>query len=216
MTKWKGQAASYAPFVTLGVCVFSAMPLDAALADCTNVGVNWTCSATTVTSQTINTNGAIVTTDPGFNLTVPSGQALTIQAQGALSYTDTNSSAIVSNGSGTALYMQATNLGATPGSTTINSNGNFTGTSGIEVENSANGHSNVTLSGQITATGAGVGVQVRSGWGDININVAPAEVITSGGIGINTDQTGPGTTTINASGEVSGDNVGISGDDRLW
>jgi uncharacterized protein with beta-barrel porin domain len=164
------------------------------------------CSGANFTTQTINANNATVTTDPGFSVTAPSGNAITITGDGAQSYTDTNAAQL--SAPSEALYVRSGgDFAGTPGSVTISTNGALSGGQrGIQALNLGTGALTITANGNVT--GALFGINARSFGGNLSVTTGTDTTVSGGLSGIRAATYGTGAATITVNGDVNG---GVSG-----
>ncbi len=136
MTKWKGEAASYAPQLgtiiaraafALGTALASGLILPgAAMAGtCAGGPTAWTCSGAASAGDTMqvvaSAGSATVTTQSGFGITTAASDAINIVSAGSLTFTDANGATITGADGGIVARTNAAGL------LTITSTGTATG-----------------------------------------------------------------------------------------
>ncbi len=255
VAKYKGVAGGVAPHETAGTSLLSgfattslialaslvAMPSISLAGDCTT-GPASICSGAADaadTTQVISGTAVNVTTEPGFGLSVGSGNAMTINGVGGVTFDDSNGSTIQGNAYG--LEIENT----TSGDIVVNSNGqivgeewdaisvlNHSGTGGIAIDANdldagrrgiearlnGTGGVEITSTGTITSVWDGVVAETSAastGGVTINVNEINAQGAGGNGAGIYTANRGTGDTSITATGTISTkDGHGIQIDDN--
>ncbi|WP_119388156.1 autotransporter outer membrane beta-barrel domain-containing protein [Taklimakanibacter lacteus] len=145
-----------------------------AYADCiAGTSPAFTCSGTTVTTQTINTPDADVSTAPGFNLTAPTGDGVHIEADGHLQFNDVNASPITAT-NGTGLFVYSTgNSADNAGAITIVTDGDISGGDGDGIHaysvSQSGGPLTIAAGPGGAITGSDDGIEARNLSGDLTI-----------------------------------------------
>jgi fibronectin-binding autotransporter adhesin len=192
-------------FLLAGFCLTPA-PV---FASCTGTAPNFICSGSNTAPLAIAADKAQVTTQPGFGVASPAGEALAISGKGAIGYEDANASGLDSADSSALSVMATGNASGSPGSVTIRSNGALSGAYwGLYAMNYGSGATSVTTTGHVGSQSREAVYVVNNGT-DLTLSANSA---TGANFGLYAANYGSGDTRITASGLVTATtHVGIYG-----
>ena len=177
---------------------------ELAWAGCVNTfGVNYLCSGAETTGQVVSANNATILTSTGFGVNTSDPTALEINGLGNIYYLDSHSSNLTGQDYG--LHASANDIVPGVGSLILDLSGSlYGGIAGLRALNSSTGPTYVATTGHVE--GGLRGIEIFNASSTTDGLRLETSTVTGGNIGIDAQHLGGGTTSVSASGQVTGTN----------
>ena len=189
----------------LGSTALVSMP-EIAWAGCVNTfGVNYSCSGTETTGQVVSANNATVLTSAGFSVNTSDPAALEINGLGNIYYLDSHSSNLTGQDYGLHASADGDIAPGVHGNLILVPSGSlYGGIAGLRALNFSTGPTYVATTGHVEGGLRGIDIfNASSSTDGLRLETS---TVTGGNIGIDAQHLGDGTTSVSASGQVTGTN----------
>ncbi|CEJ10039.1 Extracellular serine protease precursor [bacterium YEK0313] len=179
---------------------------ELASAGCVNTfGVNYLCSGAETTGQVVSANNATILTSTGFGVNTSDPSALEINGLGNIYYLDTHSSNLTGRDYGLRASVDGDIAPGMSGNLILAPSGSlYGGIAGLRALNFSTGPTYVATTGHVE--GGLRGIDIFNASSSTEALRLETSTVTGGNIGIDAQHLGGGTTSVSASGQVTGTN----------